>query len=523
MSYVAAIQNLLRVAIYVRVSTKYFAQEESIKNQVSFFENYVKQLGGQLVDVYIDNGISGTSVAKRSELQRLMKDAENEKFDVVYVKSISRWSRDTVDSLNLIRKLTSLNISLRSITENYDSLTDKNEFLLTIHSAVAQQESDLTSARVKFSAAETARKGKHHGTPPYGYNKIEGRLIPHPIHSITVQEIFKLYLHDGWGVQKIANYLTFHNVPTPRTVLGAKNAGKKWHDSTIRLILTNPHYTGDLVQGRETTTDDKIFLQERGYKNRVKVSKEHQIVVQNAHDALISREDFREVQTKLNNKANRFFRGRGDKSLFARLAFCADCGAGMVFKKDRKGYVCGTYQKNGSKKCVSHNIKHDKLKMSVLSDLNKLASQSVNMTSLLEVALNRSGIKTNHLKQEINHINQEISNIQNEITQLTRTLAKGLITPEMFKMANDTIMKEQETLQKKASEINQLLSVEEDTDHNLATFQAELKKFINLEISNKEVLRQMLHNLINQIEVFADGTIAIHYNFRNPILKGSLI
>lgn len=108
----------------------------------------------------------------------------------------------------------------------------------------------------------------------------------------------------------------------------------------------------------------------------MKISKEQHIVVPNTHKALISCEEFQETQSKLSKKAEKTFHGRGDKSLFARLAFCVDCSTGMVFKKDRNSYVCGTYQKNGSKKCSSHNVKHDKLKTAVLSDLNELASQS---------------------------------------------------------------------------------------------------------------------------------------------------
>ncbi|WP_164463761.1 recombinase family protein [Niallia circulans] len=509
--------NNKRIAIYVRVSTKHFAQGESVDNQISYFKNYVDNLGGQLVEVYVDNGISGTSLKKRTELRRLMKDAEKQMFDVVYVKSISRWARDTVDSLNLIRKLRSLNIRLRSITENYDSFTDQNEFFLTIHSAVAQQESELTSARIKFSTAETARKGKHHGTPPYGYNKVNGRLVPSPLHSITVQEIFKLYLYEGWGVQKIANYLTSNNVPTPRRVLNAKNAGDKWHDSAVRIILTNPHYVGDLVQGRETTSNDKVFLQKRGYKSRIRHSKENHIVVKNTHSALISHSEFEEVQSKLTMRAERIFRGRGNKSIFARLAFCADCGAGMIYKKDRKSYVCGTYQKNGSKKCGSHKIQHESLKEAVLTDVHELASPTIDMQPLLEIALSRFNKQASSFKEELSQVNRELTNIQSELTQLTRKLAKGLIPNDLFQLANEDIMKEKKILESRASELVRLLSSEEDSVHHLSTFQKQLKKFVELQISDEEVLRQMLHNLIKRIEIFADGTISIHYRFKNPI------
>ncbi|MFA1512450.1 recombinase family protein [Priestia aryabhattai] len=524
MSYVVETEHSLRIAIYVRVSTKNFTQKESLKNQISFFENYVKQLGGQLVDVYTDDGISATSIAKRSELQRLIKDAENRKFDVVYVKSISRWARDTVDSLSLIRKLRSLNISLRSITENYNSLNDTDEFVLTIHSAVAQRESELSSARIKFGKKENARKGKHHGTAPYGYTKVNGVLFPHPVHSITVKKIFQLYLCEGWGVQKIANYLTEHNILTPRAASGSKNQGRKWHDSTVRLILTNAHYTGNLVQNKETTDDDdKLFIQKNGYKKRIKVNPEDHIKVSNTHEALVNDEDFQETLSKLRIRGEKKYRGRGKKSLFARIAFCADCKAGMVFKSQRKGYVCGTYQRNTSHKCSSHIIKHDKLKAMVLADLNELANQAIDMNSLVETALNRSGIKVNHLKEEFDSITQEIANIDSEIAGLTRNLVKGHITPDLFKITSDVIVKEKEVLQKRLNELNELLLANKNDTDSFSAFQTELKKFVNLKLSNEEILRQMLQTLIKKIEVFSDEKVTIHYNFKNPILSGSLI
>lgn len=520
MGVVGTKEEKLKIAVYIRVSTKRFSQKESLENQRSYFEDYVEKSGGSLSAVYSDEGITGSSMAKREGLRKLMADAEKQRFDVVYVKSISRWARDTIDSLTLVRKLKSLKINLKSITESYDAFNDNGEFLLTLYSAIAQQESENTSARIKFSTAETARNGIHHGPPPYGYKKINKRLISHPVYALTVQKIFHLYLYKGWGTQKIANYLTSENIPTPRTILGAKNAGKTWHDSTIRGILKNKHYVGDLVQGKQKTDDnDKVFLQKHGYKKRINMLPQDHIVVVDTHEALISRKEFEEVQFKLQKKGEKNYSGRGVKSLFARLAFCSDCQAGMVYKKDRQGYVCGTYQRQRATSCSSHIIKGANLKSAVLSDLKELAGSNTNMKSLLDILLKRAGFKANHLKEESKRIIQEISNVDNEITQLTRSLAKGHITAEIFKMTSEVILAEQRTLKDRLAEISRLIITEEDNEQYLEAFRLELKKFVNLNIQDKEVLRDILHKLINKIEVFPDGSISIHYNFRNPILE----
>jgi site-specific DNA recombinase len=152
----------------------------------------------------------------RVELQKLMIDAVQRKFEIVLIKSVSRWARDTVDSILLVRKLMSFGIRVMSVEDNFDSFDDGAEFKLAIYSALAQQESDTISKRVKFGIAVKSREGKFHGSlPPYGYEKVKGKLELHPIHLQTVRLIFNLYLREGWGMQKIANYLTAKKTPYP--------------------------------------------------------------------------------------------------------------------------------------------------------------------------------------------------------------------------------------------------------------------------------------------------------------------
>ena len=146
-----------------------------------------------------------------------MQDAERKKFDRVLVKSLSRWARDTVDSITLVRKLKRYGISLVTMDDNYNSFEDDNEMKLQMYSMFAQQESESASVRVKFGIAEKARNGIFHGTPPYGYDKVKGRLVPNLQHAQTVRLIYRLYLYEGWGWAKIANYLTEHAVPSSRT------------------------------------------------------------------------------------------------------------------------------------------------------------------------------------------------------------------------------------------------------------------------------------------------------------------
>lgn len=498
------------------------SQKDSLENQQTFFENFIEKKGWEKYDIYADEGITGTSTAKRKELKRLMRDAEQRKFDAVLVKSLSRLARDTVDSITLVRQLKSYGIVLITVDDNYNSFEDENEMRLTMYSMFAQQESEAASKRVSFGIAEKSRKGVFHGTPPYGYEKVNGMLVPNPIHAPTVQLIFRLYLHENWGWQKIANYLTDKGIPTPRQVLGAKNAGVIWHETAVKTILKNPHYTGDLFQGR-TKVDkmDKMFHQRKGYHKRIEIDQNKWIVYKNAHPPLISREEFEMVQEKIAFKSRKIYRGKGKKSLFSRIAYCADCGGGMNYKNDRKGYVCKTYQKNGRKKCASHFIKHTVLKDAVLNDLQHLSRDVMNYESLVKSAQFKMNSKVAQAKNELQKVEKKLKELQLEQLELVRHLTRKTIDEETFKLTNDTLKSEILSLEDTITELKLIASQEEESEAFMKQFKEELERLAKLDITDEKVLRGILERLIERIEVAKDGSITIYYNFKNPLLLGA--
>lgn len=503
----------MRCAIYARVSTGLNSQKDSLESQVSFFENHIKEKGWQLVDVYADEGITGRSMARRESLKRLIRDAEKGLFDVVLIKALSRLSRDTPDTINIVRTLHSHNVEVFSSRE---SMID-DEMILSVISAVNQRQSEDTSYNISWGIAVKSREGIFHGTPPFGYDKVKpGKLVPNPVHAPTVQLIFDLYLNKGIGVQAIANFLD------EKGILPSRKKNNKWHDSSIRLILTNRHYTGDLVQGlSKVDSKDKKFLQDNGYKKRHKIDESEWIVVPNHHEPLITREQFEAVQEKMKQKAVRVFRGRGRKSLFARVAFCADCGAGMNFKNDRKSYVCSTYQKNTAKKCSSHIIKHDVLKQVVLSHLKDLLENSLNMKSLVDVTIQRAGIKKNNAVKELDKVQREISKLDTELVQLTRKWTSGDIDKDMFNACCTAVNNERQALEKRGTRLQTEIAHEHDTESRVSAFKAELMKFAALDVSNEEILRDMIHKMINRVDIHEDGSIEISYNFQNPLKQGA--
>jgi DNA invertase Pin-like site-specific DNA recombinase len=498
------------------------SQKDSLENQRTYFENFIIQKGWVKYDIYADEGITGTSTAKRTELQRLMRDAALGKFDVVLAKSISRWARDTVDSITLVRQLKSMGIVLITVDDNYNSSEDHNEMKLTMYSMYAQQESEAASQRVKFGIAEKSRKGVFHGTPPYGYDKINGKLVPNPIHAPTVKMIFDLYLHKNWGWQKIANYLTEQGIPTPRQVLGAKNAGNVWHESAVEIILKNPHYTGDLVQGRSRVDNvDKMHHQQKGYKKREIIDEGKWLIVRNAHEPLVSREEFAKVQEKISFKAQKCYRGKGKKSLFARIAYCADCGGGMNFLKDRQAYVCKTYHRNGSHKCASHLVRHDALKEAVVRDLQELSRNAVNRDSLVEAALAKVNSNASQARRELKRVQKKLNELQQEQLELVRLLARKTIDEDTFQLSNESLKVEIQSLKENIQRLEKVITEEQENEGLIAQFKQEVMKLADLDISDEQVLRGILERMVDRIEVARDGGITIYYNFKNPLLSGA--
>ncbi|WP_230986925.1 recombinase family protein [Cohnella fermenti] len=346
--------------------------------------------------------------------------------------------------------------------------------------------------------------------------KVEARL------KQEVRLIYRLYLHEGWGWQKIANYLTDKKIPSPRRLTGAKNAGSVWHETAVKLILLNRHYTGDLVQGRSSVDrSNKLFHQEKGYKLRQQVDESKWFVVENAHPPIISHEEFTAVQDRMAVKARTGFSGRGKKSLFAHLAYCAHCGKGMNYKNDREGYVCATYQKRGRKGCPSHFIRHDELKESVLADLRQLSVNALDRDSLVEKALKKAIEKSNQAVSELNAIQKKSQQLQQEQLELVRALTRKMINDDTFQMSNTALKDEQQALKARAAILEAVLNQGEASERLMQKFREEVRRFAELQMDDEEALREVLQRLIERIEIELDGRIIIHYNFGNPLSAGA--
>ena len=308
-------QKKRRVAGYARVSTDHDDQFTSYEAQIDYYTNYIKGRDDwEFVDVYTDEGITGTSTKRREGFKRMIADALDGRIDLIVTKSVSRFARNTVDSLTTIRQLKENGIEVYFEKENIWTFDGKGEVLLTIMSSLAQEESRSISENCTWGQRKRFADGKV--TVPFkrflGYDRGEdGNLVVNPEQAEVVKRIYGMFLK-GMTPHGIAKTLTDEGVPTP--------AGKhQWGQTTIKSILSNEKYKGDALL-QKTFCED--FLTKKMKTNQGEVP---QYYVENNHEAIIDPETFEMVQRELARRTKGKNRHSGVHLLSGRIK-CGDCG-----------------------------------------------------------------------------------------------------------------------------------------------------------------------------------------------------
>ena len=287
----AAAHRHLRVAAYCRVSTYEDAQAGSFELQIQHFkEQITKNQDWQFVNVYSDEGVSGTSIRKRFGFQHMIADCEAGKIDLILTKSISRFTRNTLDCLDVVRKLKGLNppVGVCFETENLNTIETNSELILGVISLVAQGESEQKSAAITWSFIERCKKGiaVFSTYNLLGYDKDRfGKIIIADDEAEVVRYIYSLYL-DGLSVREVAQQLTEQQIPTIR-------GNVVWSGSTVRNILRNEKYCGDVLMQKTFTVD---CFSHKVMKNR---GQKPQYLFRNHHTPIIQRDDWDKVQNML--------------------------------------------------------------------------------------------------------------------------------------------------------------------------------------------------------------------------------
>jgi len=489
----------MRCAVYIRVSTDKEEQKASLGNQRELFIRYISDKGWDVHDFYVD--VESGTTDKRQQLQQLIADAKAKKFNVILAKELSRLARNGRLSYE-IRDIAEQHKVHIITLDNAINTLEGNGQMFGIYAWMYEQESQRTSERVKAALKSRAQRGLFKGSnAPYGYTVQDGKLyLSTDGTPDIVRGIFRDYLA-GKGFDHIARELYNEGTPTPGQVAGKKNASDKWHGGTVRFILENPHYTGDLVQGRSTTRSVTN-------KKRDQVQESNLIIVPNTHEEIISKRDFEAVQQLIMHR--RRIRPQEEKHLFTNTACCADCGRGMHFKKNKRGYICGNYNKHGIKACSDHLIRESDLKLAILDDIKKLACSLDNQVILQSIESKLKKQKKN-AENQIASFSKELDRLKLKKKRSLNLLIDEKISKEDYDdFVNDT----NEKINNILSKIENLNAALETKYDELALI--ELKQQLDGVIDFKELTPDILHRLIERIEIKADGSPRIFYRFSNP-------
>lgn len=361
-----------RVAAYARVSTDYDEQLTSYEAQVEFYTRYIKgNPDWEFMSVYTDEGISGTDARKREGFNRMIEDAMSGKIDLILTKSISRFARNTVDTLTAVRKLKEKNVEVYFEKENIRTLDAKGEVMITIMSSLAQEESRSISENVTWGKRRSMEEGRFSMAYKYflGYEKGEDGL-PKIVESEAeiVRDIYRRFL-DGRTVRSIAEYLTDRKIPTPK--------GKRvWSAATIMSILQNEKYKGDALLQKTYTAD---FLTKKVKKNHGEVP---QYYIKNSHPAIIGPDTFDLVQKEIERRRpNR--RKLYKNSVFSAKIICGECGGfygRKVWHSNSEKYRKSIWQCNhkydGKENvCITPNLVEEEIKTAFVEAINQLLVQ----------------------------------------------------------------------------------------------------------------------------------------------------
>ena len=361
-----------RVAAYARVSTEKDAMLHSLSAQISNYSSFIqKQPGWLYVGVYSDEALTGTKQS-RPGFQQLLSDCRTGKIDLVITKSVSRFARNTVDLLAIVRELKLLGIDVFFEEQNIHTISAEGELMLTILASFAQEESLSASENQKWRVKKNFEAGIPCDRTLLGYRFEGDHYVIEPEEAETVRRIYDLYL-SGKGVQAIANELNRDHVPTRFGMM-------TWHIASVQRILRNYTYTGNLLL-QKTYREDHLTK-----KKRINTGQLPRFHVENAHEPIISMETFNEVQQETARRAKKYRPDRSKRKAypFSGLIKCGCCGDTYRRKTTHAGpiWICKTYNTLGKDMCSSKAIPESILEQLTsninLSELSSIRAESGN-------------------------------------------------------------------------------------------------------------------------------------------------
>ena len=491
----------MNIAAYCRVSTDKADQLNSLEAQKKFFAEYTQRTGDSLVRLYADEGLSGTKTKNRKEFLQMMADAEHGLFDMVVVKDISRFARNTVDLLENIRKLKALGIETQFLTANMTNMGN-SEFVLTIFGALAQEESANTSKRVKFGKKMNAEKGRVPNIV-FGYDKTIGdyfNLTINEEEAAVVRQIFHWYIHDGYGTAKISIFLNERGIRTKRNC--------QWSQNAVCRILENELYTGKIINGKQEVSD---FLTGR----RANKDETEWMVVERPDLRIIEPEAYEQAKQIKASRGQAFKvdkERQSNKYLFSTLIKCKECGWSFrrsvrTYKNTYVRWVCSGHNGRGADNCPNAvSVDEDELIevlqeyfTDILKNKKKVISYVVGEFQRVYKA------KDENLEYE-KELTARLAKLQKSRQKYMDMYADDLISREELNDKIGGMRREIEQLENELKLVSYHLTKGEQLEDILNRTLREIEDIADV----RQMTNAQLKRIVKKIEVDKDGNVKIY-------------
>lgn len=483
----------LRVTFYARVSTDKDEQIHSYKNQIAHYEEKIKSVPKwTFVDGYMDEGITGTSINKRDDFNRMTEDAEKDKFDLIITKDICRFARNTVDTLVTTRELLKLGVGVYFELDNVNTLASEGELRLTIMASLAQDESRKISERVRFGFEKSVKNGVVLGNNKiWGYKKEKGKLVIVPEEAKIVKRIFELYSNNDIGIRNLGKELAKEGIYA--------NEGKPFAFSTLKSILTNPKYKGYYV-GKKTTTIDFISKQRKYFKEDewTYYKDEKGDVPAIVDEELWERCNilYRNRSNKIKNKETSY----NTKYKYSGKIFCKNDGKSFWRTKWRKreAWQCSQYRKEGLDGCKNNVTVYTDELDEIIKNLfiTLFKDKDLYVKELVEMCKRYMNEKKND--SEVREIEAQIDLARKEKKNLIKLFTLEKISESEFEEMNREYVEKIDNLQDRLE--RELAN--NDTEVDIDTRIKKLDEYFKKEVYFADGLPdEIIDNMIERIEV----------------------
>jgi DNA invertase Pin-like site-specific DNA recombinase/PHD/YefM family antitoxin component YafN of YafNO toxin-antitoxin module len=497
-------------ALYLRLSRDDGgdSESESIVNQREFLLDYADRNGLDVIEIYADDGVSGTTF-ERPDFKRMIDDVEGGRINTIITKDLSRFGRDYIMTGYYLEKYFPLkNVRYIAVNDGVDTFNMSSGDMTPFRAVFNDIYTKDISQKVRTALTTKKKNGAFIGSvSPYGYKKDlenKNKLIIDEETAPYVRKIFELYL-SGMNLLTISNQLTQEGIPTPSQAKGLAATQKRfpglWNDNIIKRILTNPTYIGNLTQNRS---------RKAGYKvdKKIRLPKNEWIIVENTHEGIISKEDFDAVQNRMAIRSYDNQSRNAKQHLLSGLTYCADCGSPMSTVKEsssRYYLICGAWRRHAKiGLCTSHCIREDAVVNEVKKQLKWLAEKFIDAGRLADEC-------------------EEIISAPNEVKAMAglekRILEKGKIKFSLYSDKAKGIISEADYIAFSKEIEREELELRTRIESLTARYKEHsvtVRGMINDLLTFEELDRMSLVSLVKRIEIGKEKAIIIEFAFSEP-------